>query len=731
MSERATVRVFFLLLALSILSTVAVSADNWWYSTAKALWLRGSIFVALPVYLTLLLQYPKLRPNLRNPLNLAVLTFAAVNMLAALFGLDWARSFWGTYLRMNGVFHLLHLTLLYFYLLAMASAEPRCFKILTTLLVWIAGLSSLYGLSEVLGLSLGPRDFFLAREHRISGIFGNPIFFASFLILPMALTIVRWLQSGTRLSKNIYEVLFALQFMALVFTGTRGALIGLAVGVVVAGVLLLWKGQRMSNGPTRLLWLTILLASLALPVILFPRSLQSLVFPHLAQLNDASSSARLIVWRMAWRAYTQHPLWGVGPENYGAMFYKYFDRNLYRFIDYYSFFDKPHNQVLELLATTGSVGFLAYCALVMLAIVGLWQGYKAGKLQWPAFVALVSGMVAYQVQNLFAFDTQAALVAFVFFIAFAGTQWIQSVPVRNSLTGRRVQVPSFLFWTVLAGTAYCGHVVYGSAAEVSGQIGAAVSTKDTPRAIALLAGAARSPFAWDRAELASAYVLRLTDGDETLTTEQLNMALDDATRFLEQTTKQSPNDPALWLKLATLYSWKSTLNRSPADFHAGLAIHRAMALAPNWIEPLSYLAQYEASCKHYGEAEQLAVRMVELLPESAEARWNLAWVYKLDNREELAIKTAWIALDMGYRFQSDKEVRWLSDYYSEKQDYHQLVEVYKKAIQTRPYDMSSYRRLATTYVKLGAKQKAIAMAIQASQLDPSDREWPAFVHSLE
>ena len=112
MSERATVRVFFLLLALSILSTVAVSADNWWYSTAKALWLRGSIFVALPVYLTLLLQYPKLRPNLRNPLNLAVLTFAAVNMLAALFGLDWARSFWGTYLRMNGVFHLLHLTLL-------------------------------------------------------------------------------------------------------------------------------------------------------------------------------------------------------------------------------------------------------------------------------------------------------------------------------------------------------------------------------------------------------------------------------------------------------------------------------------------------------------------------------------------------------------------------------------------------------------------------------------------
>ena len=58
MSERATVRVFFLLLSLSILSTVAVTADSCWYSTAKALWLRASIFVALPVYVTLLLQYP-------------------------------------------------------------------------------------------------------------------------------------------------------------------------------------------------------------------------------------------------------------------------------------------------------------------------------------------------------------------------------------------------------------------------------------------------------------------------------------------------------------------------------------------------------------------------------------------------------------------------------------------------------------------------------------------------
>ena len=616
MSERATLRTLFLLLALSILSTAAVTYGTWGPTPAKALWFRASIFVALPIYVILLLEYPKLRPDLRNPLNLAVVTFALVNILAALAGVNWTNSFWGTYERMGGVFHLLHLTLLYFYVLTMANAEPRLLKILTGLLVWIAGLASVYGICEVLGPRFVAPDTFLLHEHRIASIYGNPIFFASFLILPMALTIVCWLRSSTRVSKSVYEVLFALQFMALIMTGTRGALLGLAVGGCLAGVLMLWKTRMVSHRPSKLWWLALLIVSIALPIIAFPESMPSQVFRHLAQLGDPSAKARVIIWHVAWRGFTHNPVLGVGPENFYVVFYRYFDRTLYNYVGYYqSFFDKPHNQVLELLVTTGAIGFLAYAAIVMLAVLGLWKGYKAGSLLWPEFVALVSGAAAYQVQNLFAFDTQAAVVAFYFFVAFAGIQWFQSLPRRNVQAARRVQVPAFVVWALVAVSAYGAYSLYGGAADVMNKISEATDPKDIPKSIGLFDSAARSPFAWDRPELARRYADQLADADQTLDPEQLKSALDSATAVMEQTTRQTANDPSLWLKLASLYLQRSRLDRTPADPRTGQAIQRAMDLAPNWIEPLLYLSQYEASRGRYDEAMQLAQRIVELMPQ--------------------------------------------------------------------------------------------------------------------
>src|ERR1700730_1062001 len=216
MTERATLRMFFLLLAVSLLSTVAVSSDVFWgATTSKALWLRASIFVTLPFYVKLWLESPKLRPDLKNPLTLAVTLFALVNVLAAIFGVNWTRSFWGSYERMGGIFHLLHLTVLYFYLLMMASARPQYLRALTRLLIWIAALSSVYGICEAVGVRPWIPDIFLQHHNRISSIYGNPIFFASFLILPMALTLFCWLQSVTRNYRILYGALFALQLLAL------------------------------------------------------------------------------------------------------------------------------------------------------------------------------------------------------------------------------------------------------------------------------------------------------------------------------------------------------------------------------------------------------------------------------------------------------------------------------------------------------------------------------------
>jgi tetratricopeptide (TPR) repeat protein len=288
-----------------------------------------------------------------------------------------------------------------------------------------------------------------------------------------------------------------------------------------------------------------------------------------------------------------------------------------------------------------------------------------------------------------------------------------------------------LFWVVVASTAYGAYVTYGNAADVVRQISNAKASSDTAMSLALFRGVSQEPYLWDRSALAYSYVDRLTDADQSVDAAQLNSGLDNAIPVLQRAITEAPDDPLLSLKLASLYSQKHALDGSAPDPNWGLAIHHAMDFAPNWIEPLNYLAEYEAACKHYDQATRLANQAVDLLPENPEVRWSQASVYRLLDQEDVAAETAWQALQIGYRIRSAKEGIWLSDYYSERRNYDRVVEVYRMAIKARPNDIGLYRKLVDTYVDLGAKQKAVAIAIQASKVDPSNQEWRAFVQRLQ
>lgn len=312
-NDSSTLKAFFWLLALTILSTAAVNDDYWGQGTAKALWLRAAVAISLPVYLALLLEYPHLRPKWSNPLNALVVGFLLVNVVAALLGGNWTQSFWGTYERMGGVVHLLHLTLFYLYLLALGQAGANYLKNLGGLLIAIAGLSSLYGICEILNSELGRRDPFYAQFHRVSSIFGNPAMFASFLLFPMAFTLFGWLRPQAARHKRVYEVLFALQLSALMLTGERGALLGFIAGICLCGILLCLKTRGFPASGLRPFWLAGLVPAIVLGIMMWPRSPFNSVFRHLSQFQDASAKERLILWRCAWRAYLDNPLWGLGP----------------------------------------------------------------------------------------------------------------------------------------------------------------------------------------------------------------------------------------------------------------------------------------------------------------------------------------------------------------------------------------------------------------------------------
>ena len=306
-----SLRILFGLVAGSLISTAVIGAELVYPSVdTQALWFRTFVLLALPFYLYLVAADRGLRPNLRNPLTLAVAGLLFVSLLATIFGVNPWRSFWGVYFRMSGGYHLIHLILLYFYLLLFGKAGRRYLNTLLRLLVWIAALASIYAVLVALGMRGWTPDRFW-QGHRVSSIYGNPIFFASFLILPMALALYFSRQAVTAFQRYFYIAAFALQATGVALTGTRGAMVALIAGLFLVGFLFSLRRQTSYHRYAAISLLCLACVSVAL-ILAAPRLPHAILLDRFAHLNDSSGNARLMLWRIAWQESLDRPMLGSG-----------------------------------------------------------------------------------------------------------------------------------------------------------------------------------------------------------------------------------------------------------------------------------------------------------------------------------------------------------------------------------------------------------------------------------
>src|SRR5579872_1890340 len=137
--------IFFILVSAVLASSIVMSERlTFPFITGRTFYLRAIIELTLPLYCYLLIANKSLRPNLKNPLSLAVLGFLLANILAAIFGANFGRSIWGNFERMSGVWQQLHMTLFYFYLLLLVQLGGNFFRWFLQTVVWVAAAASLY-----------------------------------------------------------------------------------------------------------------------------------------------------------------------------------------------------------------------------------------------------------------------------------------------------------------------------------------------------------------------------------------------------------------------------------------------------------------------------------------------------------------------------------------------------------------------------------------------------------
>lgn len=331
------------------------------------------------------------RPRWRDPACLALMAYCGAALLAGLLGIDPAHSL----RHLHQDLHKLWIYLLFSCALAAAPAAPVAPALAAGL-----GTAALVGaFQSLLSLSSIEAIWDWERAHA----FVHPSTFGIQMALA-SLGAVCFLAASRR--PRAAWALLGLFLAALLLSNTRGALLGLGAGLAALPLAL----------PRLRRWALAGLAAAALLLACMEaarpdRSLTA----ELAGLRRPSYGAhsgqkmRLVLWKAALEMGRDHPLTGVGPNNYRAAFPSYFSGTL---DGQARTWGTAHNLYLHQFAERGLIGLAALLALLGSLWAGALRRARARPDAWNLWaLAAASGFLALNLTEV-AFQTEVLWMLF-------------------------------------------------------------------------------------------------------------------------------------------------------------------------------------------------------------------------------------------------------------------------------------------------------------------------------
>jgi probable O-glycosylation ligase (exosortase A-associated) len=214
------------------------------------------------------------------------------------------------------------------------------------------------------------------------------------LALNMTLPILFFLArtEGNRKVRRVIWLVFIAMIPAILFTYSRGALIGLAAVMFLMVMRL----------PQRFVLVPVLLSAAVFAVLFTPENWQKRMdFRNEGTLIDDSAMSRFNAWRYSWNLASDYPLMGGGFE---AFTRSLFDRYAPNRADVHG----PHSIYFGVLAEHGFPGLLLYLSLIAATMFRL-QSLLRHARRW-----------GYELMEGYALMLQFAIIAFLISGAFLG-----------------------------------------------------------------------------------------------------------------------------------------------------------------------------------------------------------------------------------------------------------------------------------------------------------------------
>jgi O-antigen ligase len=452
---------------------------------------------------------------------------------------------------------------------------------------------SLYGIAQYFGFDpwlasagyhAGEGPFTIVRP---PSTLGHANYFATYLVYiafaAYALTIV----GESSLMKLLAAISGLLGAAAIVFSGTRAAMVGVAVGIAVLAI------RRPAWHFSRLLQIGGVAAAVMIVIIVSPAGdgLRSRI--HWS-LEEPLGGARPLLWRDTLQMAVNHLATGYGPETFVTEFPKHQSVALARAYPDFQH-ESPHNVFLDALVSQGIPGLLLFGAMVLLA---LYLSFSASRdnAMLPVLGAALAGGLAAQQFNVFTLPT----ALFFFLMVALITASYKPVPLHG---GKAVWAKAVAALLAIVFGLYAGQL-----AVVDHQLALsrdALARSDIRQALAHYRNAEKSQPAGSSADL---YLSREL-------ANQFRLASDVRVKLLTWTPAFQAAVRAVTTseeKQNAFYNLSIFFATQNDAANVERSLRNAIVWAPNWFKPHWTLAKLYATQKRLPEAEKEAQLAADL-----------------------------------------------------------------------------------------------------------------------
>jgi O-antigen ligase/tetratricopeptide (TPR) repeat protein len=702
------------------------------FITGKGFAFRILIDILFGLYVYMAIAYPEYRPRM-SWITKSIGFFAIAILIADLLSVNVSKSLWSNYERMEGFVLIAHLVMYYFVASGVFDLKKWNAFWNTNILASVA--MSFYGIAQLAGWATINQG-----GVRLDATFGNAAYMAIYLVLNIFLCLYMLVQANKPAwQKWIYSLIIVLEAVILYFTATRGAILGLIGGVVLAALLIVWK-QKTDSANTGMNTVTsgvenknidgrrlkkfaygFLIGVLVLvggfylirntDFVKKSPVLSRFVFTS----SEVKSQGRYYVWPMAIQGIKENPVFGWGQESFNYVFNKYYDPRMY---NQEQWFDRTHDIVLDWMIAGGLVGFLAYVSMFAALLYYLWRRKSQ---MTVAEKAVITGMLAaYTFHNIFVFDNLISYIIFFSVLAFVHSVNIRREEVQEQAiaTSYRTKALSgdvnnyLVLPVVFVVTILAVYYINVPAIQASRTLIQAITPQQNAgpeKNLELF----KKVFAYNSFGSSEALEQLVQVSTQIASTQQIpdtikQQFFDYTKEKLEEKVKETPHD-ARYLVFAG-----SFFNRFGQYDLAIDYLTKAVAESPKK-QPIyfelgsAYIAKGDVN-----KAKEIFKTAYDLEPDSQESKiiYALGAIYARDNALSTnllyAVGTSTIVNDN----------RFLQTY-ARIGDYASVIAILSARLEQDPTNMQYLLSLASTYATIGQKQRAVQIIQYMEQLDPS------------